>query len=578
MRIQQAVLILGTLTWLGCDVSMGQLSTTDAGVSPMNDASVFVPGSDGGSIVPPGLDAWSGTDAGTMESPDAAAVVVPSTCGATALAEPMRGMALYFADCAEGAEVGCVAGNDAAPGTSPDAPRRTVSGLDLDALPAGTQLLFARGGAWSGMRLAVRNENATASAPLVMAAYTPSWGGSARPWIRVTEGTALELGGYTSSAPTAHGGYLVEGLHLDGEHAASWGFWVRDGAEDVVIRDCEIDGFEIGIHFGGPMRTIERFSIVSNHIHHNSQMGLLGYADDLLIESNRIERNNETGSGLHHGIYLGGHGQRLRARNNVLAYNSVVGGRCTGGNFTMHGHWEGAVIEGNTILQDVSDDGCFGFSITPSYFPEQGSEYFRGFVLRGNTVVNTGSCAFCLGAAPGVVIESNVVVSNRSVWSAAVSIPAIDPGEGDVRDEGATIRNNTFYWSAPAATPVLQLGNAGAGLTVVSNLVFFPDASGGSRFLDASDAQLAMAATNLVHGAAWSRTHATLPDAQAAGLDLGGMADDPQLVTMPTADNGWDVTLAEGSPAVDRGHATASATTDRSCGTRVVPDIGASDR
>lgn len=578
MRTYEAILVLGTITWLGCDGSMGQLSTTDAG-SFTSDAGVVSAQTDAASMVVPGADAWSGVDAATSSEPDASTpITVPSSCGATELAEPVRGMAIYFSDCGAGAEAGCVAGDDASPGTSPEAPRRTPVGLDLDALPAGTQLLFARGGAWWGVRIAMRNENATASAPLVVAAYTAPWGGTARPWLHVADGTAVEIGGYAPS-PSSHGGYLVEGLHLDGGHSASWGFWVRDGAEDVVIRDCDIEGFEIGIHFGGPMLSIQRFSIVDNLIHHNSQMGLLGYADDLLLEANRIEWNNETGSGLHHGVYLGGHGQRLRVRNNVLSHNSVVGGRCTGGNFTMHGHWEGAVLEGNTILQDVSDDGCFGFSITPAYFPDQGSESFRGFVLRGNTVVNTGSCAFCLGSSPGVVIESNVVVSNRTVWSAAVSIPAIDPGEGDARDEGATIRNNTFYWSAAAATPTLQLAGAGTGLTVVSNLAYFADGSAGARFLDtSSDSQLAAVANNLTYGAAWSRAHPTLADAQAAGLDLGGIAEEPRLAVEPSAANGWDVTLTAASPAIDRGHPTLSAATDRTCASRAVPDIGASDR
>jgi hypothetical protein len=518
-------------------------------------------------------------DAPILPGEDGGTIVAPPSCDETPLPETTRGAALYFSDCQAGAAAGCVAGDDASPGTSPDAPRRTLGGIDLEGLAAGTQLLFARGGAWDGVHIAMRNPNATPTSPIVVAAYTPAWGGSDRPLLRTGAGTGVELGSYSAEPPPPHGGYHVEGLHFDGGGVSEWGFWIRDGAQHVTVLDCEIEGYQVGLHFGGGESPVRFLSIRGSHVHHNEVQGLLGHADDLLIEGNRIEANNFSGSGFNHGIYLGGHGEHLRIRNNVLARNSVTGGRCTGGNLTIHGHWNDAVLEGNTILQDASDGGCYGFSITPAYNPDSGPEFFTSFVVRGNTVVNLGNCAICAGSAPGIVIESNVVVSDRAEFAAAIQIPGIEPGEGDVLDGGAVIRNNTFYWSGPANTPAIAVARGGGeGLVAVSNLIEFAGGGTGRCFDIAGASQFTTLANNLCHGGAWSSGFPTLAAAQAAGLDVGGLDADPMLAAAPSAANGWLATLGASSPAIDAGHASLSSTSDRTCAARDVADIGAFER
>lgn len=524
----------------------------------------------GDAPIAPGTDApiAPGTDAG---------VPSPPSCGSTALeTPPSGGVTYYFSDCQAGAEAGCVPGDDAQIGTSPDAPRRTLDGLDLDALPAGAQLRFARGGAWDGLWLRIHNANATPTSPIVFAAYSPPWGGTARPWIRTSDAPGgVEIGGWTADVAAPHGGYWIEGLHLDGGGVRSWGVWIRDGARAVVVRDCEIDRYEIGIHISGESPAATGVTLRGLHIHHNNGMGILGHGDDVTIEDNLIEANNFSGSGFNHGIYLGSGGHRLRARNNVLSRNSVVDGTCTGGNFTMHGTWDDAVLENNLIVQDRSGGGCYGFSITPAY---DVAESFRHFVVRGNTIVNLGNCAVCAGSAPGIVIENNVVVSDRTEFSAAIQIPGIEPGPGDVADEGAVIRNNTFYWSSAVNTPAISLRTAGDGVVVTSNLVEF--AAGGDAACLEYDAASVPATVdhNLCHGGGWSRELATLDAARAVGFDLGGLDVAPALAVVPTSENGWDVSLSPSSPAIDAGDPALSAATDRDCTTRVTPDIGADER
>jgi hypothetical protein len=103
--------------------------------------------------------------------------------------------------------------------------------------------------------------------------------------------------------------------------------------------------------------------IRNNDIHHNSEMGILGDAIDMVIEGNSLANNNPSGSAFQHALYLAGHGRNGVVRNNTFRNNSVVNGVCTGGNLTVHGQWVGLLVEGNTIRQDASQGGCYGISI-----------------------------------------------------------------------------------------------------------------------------------------------------------------------------------------------------------------------
>src|SRR5688572_8965365 len=71
----------------------------------------------------------------------------------------------HFRYCQSGAAADCVPGDNASAGTSA-APKRDLSALDLNRLPAGTTLLFARGGAWSIGMTEIQNPNSTAASPL----------------------------------------------------------------------------------------------------------------------------------------------------------------------------------------------------------------------------------------------------------------------------------------------------------------------------------------------------------------------------------------------------------------------------
>lgn len=386
----------------------------------------------------------------TAPTPAPAPVPAPAPSPAPAPA-PGAAVTYYFSDCQAGAHSGCVPGHNANAGTSASAPKRTLAGLNLDDLPAGSQLLFARGGAWSGFNVQVHNLNATAAAPLVFDSYTPAWGGTARPW--------LVAGGAFYAFQTSHynrtedsGGYVFRNLKLDGAGQPGWGIHLRNLSHDILIENLEITGFEIGLHFQNES-PIGNVMVRNSHIHRNGSMGMLGSSVNLSFEGNTFEANNFSGSAFNHAIYLGGRGTNGVIRNNSFVRNSVCtrapcadngpvdATLCRGGNVTVHGQWDGLLIEGNTIEQTAGTEGCYGFSITPGY---NSAEFFRRVVVRGNTVSNVG-CGICVGAANAPLIEDNRLFNTQSrpVTPAVLGAHVDSAGSGgDDVDNGGIVRNN----------------------------------------------------------------------------------------------------------------------------------------
>ncbi len=381
--------------------------------------------------------------------------------------QPSSGPTYYFADCQSGASAGCVAGNNANAGTAPTAPKRNLSGFDVNALPAGTQLLFARGGAWSAFHYLLNNRNTTPSQPLVFDSYRAAWGSEEPPLIKTKsdddeeddEAIAFLVGYY--QATEAIGGYTLRNLTLDGGGTGTTGIVVFGGTRNTTIENLEITGFHIAIQTqqtyqagAGVTGPIDALVIRNCHIHHNPGMGILGDGTNMLIECNTFAYNNFSGSGFNHGIYLGGHGTDGIVRANTFFHNSVPTGgtACTGGNLTVHGQWDGLLIENNLLTQNASVGSCYGISITPGYDETQPPEFFRNFIVRGNTVINLGGCAICVGAAVEPIIEENLLINENDAWMSGVVLMAnVDqPGiGGDDVDYGAIVRDNTMCFAYP---------------------------------------------------------------------------------------------------------------------------------
>lgn len=385
------------------------------------------------------------------------ALVCAATAGCAGAAH--AGHTYYFSDCQPGAAAGCVQGDDANAGTSQKFPKRTLAGVNINALPAGSQLLLARGGVWVQPMTILDNPHVTAEAPLVIDAY----GAGERPWIRAPDlkGGAFMFGKYNNTA--YDGGYTLRNLKIDGRGSSSWGLFLIHNLHHVTIENSEITGFHIGIHSQARApRGVNHVVIRNNIISRNRSMGILGQFSDSVIEGNLLEGNNFSGSGFEHAIYLSGNdvgGRNNIVSNNLFRHNSVVNGVCHGGNVTLHGQMDGMLIEGNTIEQAAAAPGCWGVSVTAGY---TSPEWFRKVVIRNNTLVNLGSCGVCINAAPGVVVENNRLFNTQRTSHVAVRIGR-GRGWRDEPDRDAVVRNNVACFPSGAHNQsVLSVASPGA--------------------------------------------------------------------------------------------------------------------
>jgi hypothetical protein len=371
---------------------------------------------------------------------------------------------IYLSDCQAGAAAGCVAGNNANPGTEAS-PKQTLAGLNLDSLAGGSQILFKRGGAWNhATTVRLSNRNTTAAAPLTFSAY----GAGSDPLLTVSPAYGFEFGEWQSTTPNR--GYVFRGLNFVRSAAGSpesVAIWLRGSVSDVVIEGNRFSDFFIPLRGQGG-QDVRRISVLNNLFVRNRSMGVNGTFNDSIFEGNTFEANNITGSGFEHGTYLS-NSTGLTLRNNRYIRNSVnASGVCTGGNMTFHGQMSDVLIEGNTIEQDRADAGCWLMSITQGYAT---AEWFRNFVVRNNRLINGGNTALAAQSAPGIVIEGNVVINTNPTNQVAFSVGHTDYPNGDVPDGNAVVRNNTVCRANGAAgAAVVFRNNPGAvdsGNTVV---------------------------------------------------------------------------------------------------------------
>ena len=347
----------------------------------------------------------------------------------------------HFSDCQAGAAAGCIAGNNANPGTQAS-PKQNLSGVSVNTLPAGSQLLFARGGSWAGFSLSLHNLNATPSQPLVFDAY----GSGAAPLLRTSSGTAFSVGGNWGNT-TDDGGYTLRNLRLDGQGTGHWGVWLVQNVRNVTLDNVEITGFQIGVNSSrGSPYGVTGLAIRNSRISRNSEMGILGAYSDSVIEGTTFENNNFSGSFFNHAIYYS-NGVRTVIRNNVFTNNSTVDGVCTGGNVTAHGVIDGLTIEGNRITQAAATATCYGFAITTGYTT---TEEFRNVVIRGNTVINVGMGGIAANAAPGILVENNRVINTQPTVQYSIWVGANGGSKApDAADRDAVVRNNTVCLTRP---------------------------------------------------------------------------------------------------------------------------------
>ena len=451
---------------------------------------------------------------------------------------PASAKTYYFADCGAGRDLACVAGADAALGTSSTTPFRTMTKFQalFNAAQPGDQFLLAKGGAWDAVSIALHNAYSGTSAgnlaimvanPVVVDSYAPNWGaGTAKPRLNgLTTGTANNpdvLMSFTANFSTHDGGFIIRNLDLEaaGGYHASIGVALFRWPTNITFDNLTINGFGWGgwgcsgqRGHGYPYLITIKNSTVTN----NGKSGISAFGcSNLVVENNRLDNNGFDDEQIstqdiirNHPIYISGTDANdgsittgVVIRNNTLTRNSICPAPGTNGYNPAHscaigqcsatvivGHdWASDwIIENNTIsnADGAGGPGCWGIA----YAPGNGgySEASFRFVIRGNTIINAGNTAIQTQACQNCLIENNNILwTTNGVASAGGGMDCISAGNNAVsaspgttyQNTNLTIRNNTCYYAQSRdVSRGVSVRSVGTGHVVTNNLIVF-DANG----------------------------------------------------------------------------------------------------
>jgi hypothetical protein len=485
---------------------------------------------------------------------------------ATALISTTASAAVYYvSDCQAGAAAGCVAGSDNNSGTSAASPWKSTSKVSSSfaSMAAGSQVLFAKGGAWSNAAMSgLQNLNSRAASPIIFDSYSPSWGGTAKP-ILVEARAGTDIFSLTGGGTIVHDeGYVIRNLELRGNGTGQWGIFLTNNISDVVIDNVTMDGLSIGVYCGEYKSATggNRITLKNSTLTNIRNFGSLWGCANGLIENNTFDNTGYQTPVFDHPLYLGAEfaSSNVVVRNNKFTRNAQTNGVCVSSVIVAHGLYDGLVIEDNSIVQapGAANDGCWGIAMAPAY---ASAESLPHLVVRGNTVANVGGIAIGCSSCPGALIENNTIVQEGTNSLVGIQIPMMRRGAGDVADGGAIVRKNSIYYSQSSIYNIgISVATDGSAYSVDSNLIYFGSNSNATHYCFETTGLSLSAFTkfdnNLCYHAGnngrYSTTYATLANGQAAGFDLKGLSTNPLLATVPSLANGWSMTLNATSPAL----------------------------
>ncbi len=504
--------------------------------------------------------------------------------------DPSVGSILYVCDCGAGASVDCQPGDDANPGTSPDAPWQTFEKArsEFGAIEPGDSIVLCRGGAFpigDGSRWV--NDRCLAANPCVVRDYTPDWAAQDAPRpIILGSGDqsvfALEDGGDADHEE----GYTIMNLDLRGDGEGT-GFFFYNDIDDVLMCNVSVDGFSIAVNVqksnapaegsdGLNMRIVLRNSSITN----NHGQGWLGGCEGCAIEYSTFVNNGFGLAVFNHNIYAGGP-RDVRIVGNDLYQSALIDGQCQGVSLVVHGVVDGLLIEGNTIREDpgAAGQGCWGIAVDTGY---SSAEEFRNVVIRNNTVINVGNLGIGLNACQDCLIENNVVIMDQGFGGTAIAAPNRERDDSDLPMTRMTVRNNSIFIGSQSGGTGIRLGGEGTAHVLASNAIYYSGSGSFSCFeLDLDVSAYDAVDHNLCYSpnsgdAQWVDGVGDLNAWQtSSSFDLTSLVSDPGFTSITGP--GYDLSAASApSPLVDNGHPTQSSPEDLEGLPRdASPDIGA---
>jgi len=491
-------------------------------------------------------------------------------------------------------------------GSSAAAARATHTAAQVLAGSPGDRFLFCQGGKWNAFSMSVMAPlySTYGSNPLTIGSYAPPSGATGQPILNLTTGAMFTIGNY-SACNNPRGGLIFSDLHMHGAStnsaAPSGNFAVYGVGElrNIQFLRNTITGWRDGIQISaksmyddceattpGVYRQLQSnvsFQVLQgNTIEYNHSHGMLNAGSDSLIEGNTFTHNNMAGSAGVHAIYWAGASanyanERVTFRNNTFSYNSATmpyatdadtgsagdGITCRVGNLTMR-QLLGARIENNIVFNGAARDTCYGLNVNFGYAH---AEINRDVRFSGNTVVNPGGCGICAqGAERSVITNNKIVMLVDSQTSVSGAISTLS-SSGTEHQNSVDIRNNTLYLWGGLAINAQSLGTPTTQI-VANNLIYFRGTGTRTAFQHDAKSTYSVFDGNLIYGATqFSSTYTTLGTENddcpsgTASFDCNGVRADPQFTTTPSAGNGYDVSIASGSPATGGGSNTACART-----------------
>jgi uncharacterized protein (TIGR03382 family) len=260
----------------------------------------------------------------------------------------------------------------------------------------------------------------------------------------------------------------------------------------------------------------DHITVRKNKVDNNAKWGVFSsFCDDFVVEGNELSR-----SGTQHGVYASNSADHPIIRNNYIWGNAMCGVHMNGDiSYGGDGTINGAIVEGNII----KDNGRLG-----------------GSGINGDGVTNA-------------VIRNNLLDGNHA---SGISLYRIDGGAAST---GNQIVNNTVRMASDARWAV-NIQDASSGNTLRNNILLNAAAARGA--VDICSACITGMASdhNAVVGrfsvdgvtmtlAAWQT--------RTGGDATSFTATDADLFTSST-----DLTLRDGSTAIDKGVATGAPATD----------------
>jgi hypothetical protein len=505
---------------------------------------------------------------------------------------PIRatGTKYYFCECQTGAEVGCVAGNDANAGTNAAAPKRSWSALvsAFNSMPAGSTVSMCKGGAWTSLGTgSFHNTSCTATADPKVAAntttcdirdYQASWGGTARPILSAA--TDAVMFAFTNSAHDE--GVRILNLDLRGNgppptgtsaptQVGQWAFWTYGPHTDYFVCNSRFDGWNIAWDIqennnGYPQRNI----FYGNYVSNSGIMAQLGGSEGGVYDANYFYNNGSTNN-RDHTLYLANDGTAnvfsSSVINNEIRYSDSFS--CRGVVLVVHGRYNNVLIENNIIDGGLlSGPGCWGVSLGNGGYTNAG--WYSNTTIRRNTIMRGGNLLVALEQAPDSVVESNILIANQYSRGVVVPYSAARTGlPGTPSSEPITtrvqIKNNTLYLPTPGSDGIM-VGpvNEGTGYVIANNSIYFTGSGNTCFSTPLSAGQYEFVGNNACYNGTWGTTYDATTHITA----------NPLFTNPPT-----DFTPQAGSPLIAAGSSTYKSATDFNGATwPTPPSIGAVGR